>query len=456
MSAALAGDWTNAGGNAGRNGQSDELGPDAADLLWSAGPTTLICWQPVTDGDRAFTVRQNAFPPSNVPNDSPIYAYDLNTGVVLWTVNLPYVPGDWTAWIAGARDGVVYASRSGNGATVDAPLYALDAATGATLWTSDDLIDAGPYDGVVFAPNGDPIVASFNRMWRIRASDGATVWSVPRVCSVTSSCGCALSDEAIYLADAVPGGHQIFRHNLDTGAREYGGPLMIGFTLQNTPMVGPDGGIYLSRTQNNAFTDFFYAFDDDGVAITQRWSVPARWTTFSEFCIGPDGSIYMIGAEDRVNRLDPATGALLDESDPLLTDEPGGNLTPRMATDSAGRLFVSNGQFDLGRLYSFNADLTPRWDLVIARINIGAPALGESGTLVISRPNFVRAYRTPRLCAGDLDGDGFVGLGDLSQLLTHFGTASGATAEQGDLDGDGDVDLGDLSALLEAFGLPCP
>ncbi len=54
---------------------------------------------------------------------------------------------------------------------------------------------------------------------------------------------------------------------------------------------------------------------------------------------------------------------------------------------------------------------------------------------------------------GDLDGDGCVGLSDLSQLLTHFGVTSGASPEDGDLDGDGDVDLADLSGLLENFGL---
>ncbi len=60
-----------------------------------------------------------------------------------------------------------------------------------------------------------------------------------------------------------------------------------------------------------------------------------------------------------------------------------------------------------------------------------------------------------RACMADLDGDGAVDLGDLSRLLSFFGTG-GATPADGDLDHDGDVDLSDLSAMLAAFGLICP
>ncbi len=61
---------------------------------------------------------------------------------------------------------------------------------------------------------------------------------------------------------------------------------------------------------------------------------------------------------------------------------------------------------------------------------------------------------TPVSCPADLDGDGQVGLSDLSILLNNFGT-TGASPADGDLDGDGDVDLVDLSALLAVFGTSC-
>jgi hypothetical protein len=58
-------------------------------------------------------------------------------------------------------------------------------------------------------------------------------------------------------------------------------------------------------------------------------------------------------------------------------------------------------------------------------------------------------------CPGDLDGDGGVGLSDLSLLLSNYGQSSGMTPSDGDLDGDGDVDLADLSLLLSLYGSTC-
>ena len=76
---------------------------------------------------------------------------------------------------------------------------------------------------------------------------------------------------------------------LATGAFQYQSSVMPGFTLQNTPMAGPDGTIYLSRTQNNVITDFFYAFTDTGTALVEKWNVAADWGTASEFTIGKSG-----------------------------------------------------------------------------------------------------------------------------------------------------------------------
>ena len=388
---AAAQDWTNAGGNAQRNGQYDGWGPIAADFLWSSGPSTIIGWQPVTAGKRVFAVRQLGFPPGAEPGASPVVAYDLDTGTELWSVDVPFDAGDWTTWVAGTSNGQVYVARSGNGDTSEAPLYALDQTTGAVVWTSQDEIRASGYDGVVFAPDGDPIVAWGTSVVRIDADSGGTVWQSSRQCSVTSSCGGALFGDALYLVDVAPGGHVVKRFDLATGAFQYQGSLMPGFLVQSTPMVAPDGAIVFSRTQNNPITDFLYVFDDSGTALTERWNVPTGWTTTSEFAIGFDGSIYAMASSYQISRHDPATGAVLDLSPALPTN----GYATRMATDRDGRVFAVSGSDPVSELYCFEPDLSLRWSVPAPSLNVGAPVLGADGTLVVAGKDAVTAYRSP-------------------------------------------------------------
>jgi len=69
-----------------------------------------------------------------------------------------------------------------------------------------------------------------------------------------------------------------------------------------------------------------------------------------------------------------------------------------------------------------------------------------------------------KYCEADIDGtfDCMVGLGDLAQLLGHYGCTSGCGLLDGDVDpydvwwpGDGDVDLADLAELLSQYGDDC-
>lgn len=383
--------WPNSGGNAQRNGRSSAYGPLAARSVWSSGRPSLIAWQPVIAGDRVFVVRQTGFPPSGEPNGSPLVCMDLATGSENWVVHVPFNPGDWTTHVLGASEGKVYATRAGNGASVQARVHAYDQRTGAPVWVSQDLVDIGAYDGCVFADGGDLVLASFRTIRRIRAIDGTTAWTAPRTGSVSGSCGAALFGEAVYVADAVAGGHVLERYSLATGAFAYASPVMPGFTLQQTPMVGPDGTVYLNRTQNNASVDFFFAFADTGTGFVEKWRVASQWTTNSEFAVGKDGLVYMLQPGQILAALDPATGTVRHTH-----PTPLGDANPRMTVDADGRLFVSNGGFTTGRLAAFDPDLTLRWSVGVTNVNIGGPALGADGTLVVAGiGNDIRGYRTP-------------------------------------------------------------
>lgn len=65
----------------------------------------------------------------------------------------------------------------------------------------------------------------------------------------------------------------------------------------------------------------------------------------------------------------------------------------------------------------------------------------------------VHFYPSP--LPGDLNGDCLVDLGDLAQLLAHYGDQN-AAPENGDLDRSGLIDLSDLALLLANYGESCP
>ncbi|MDI1288894.1 MAG: PQQ-binding-like beta-propeller repeat protein, partial [bacterium] len=249
---ALGQDWTNSGGNAARNGQSASLGPiSSSDLRWSTPSPSIIAWQPVTLGERVFAIRETGFPTNGGAANDALVCWNLSNGSEVWRLTLPFsgnTSQDWIAWVAGASNDTVYASRSGNGASVSQKMIAYNAATGVERWRSQDNTAAGAYDGVVFAPNGDLLVADFRNVTRIRQTNGTTAWRVARLGSVSGNCGGTATADALFIVDAAPGGHIMKKLSLASGATLYQSTVMPGFTAQNSPFLSPDGNtVYFAR-----------------------------------------------------------------------------------------------------------------------------------------------------------------------------------------------------------------
>jgi outer membrane protein assembly factor BamB len=155
-------------------------------------------------------------------------------------------------------------------------------------------------------------------------------------------------------------------------------------------------------------------------------------------------------------RLNPDTGAVVSTAGPL-----AGFDKPRMTIDSAGRLYVSNGAFATGRVYSYNADLTPRWDVGVTNINIGGPAMGANGTLVVAGVGTnVRAYRTVRTgaCYANCDestAEPVLNVADFTCFLQKF--AAGDTYANCDQSTTAPVlNVGDFTCFLQSFATGCP
>lgn len=117
-----------------------------------------------------------------------------------------------------------------------------------------------------------------------------------------------------------------------------------------------------------------------------------------------------------------------------------------------GSLTVSQG--------AYTPTNTDQWNIVSAASVSGTFASvslpSSQWRLCYLENNVQLRFGHPCPCPGDLDGDRSVSIADLAQLLSGFGTFSGATAQEGDSDGDGDIDISDLAFLLSRFGTVCP
>jgi outer membrane protein assembly factor BamB len=461
LPALAAADWSTAvGGSSERHGRSPVAGPTSPDLLWGVSRPSLWGENSVAAGNLLVVTR---IVNHAAPEGGLIVAHDLQSGQELWAAQLPVDPdSSRAARVSAIRDGQVYATRSGDLADEDY-LYALDAATGAVRWRSQDRIGEGRSESLAFTSGGDLIVGSLFTIKRIRRADGTTLWTSQRFGPSSDGCAAVVHKDRIYIWENRNGGARVTVFDA-AGSRLYSSPV-IGLPCsacaqQTSLFAGPDGTIYAPRTTTG---EVLVALRDTGSAFEVKWSAPLGYVPFATFAVGPDGSVYSYSADNRVLRLDPATGSVRNQSAPLTAHA---FFWPRMTADVLGRLFVSTGT-DQGLLYSLEADLTPRWLTSAPGALFGGPVLADNGVLVQGMSgDRVFAYWTPTTAwavrgVGDLDGDAFTDLvwqsedGRLAAWLMNGtdrvrgrfvdppypGDGQWAVAGQGDFNRDGKADL---------------
>ncbi len=376
------------GGNDFRNGLSPQIGPSEPAILWQGGLNSVLAQQSVCDGNFLAMARTHNI--GDVINGTKIVVHNLQTGDTLWTAGLPvdFPSTDWRNRVSAIKDGLVYCTRAGN--NNESYLYALDVIDGSVVWKSDNVIDEGSTEGLVFAPNGDPIVGSMLYITRFNKANGTTVWRTERL-SYDDGGGVLVANNKVYSIINLINNVGIAVYNLETGEELYtSAQLSGGLVNQLGFFAGSDGIIYLPRCQNNPTTDSLFALKDDGVALRKLWSIPITYTPFATHGIGTDGSVYAYNRNGEIMQLNPENGEVLNTSKVILYGDAN---SPRMAIDAAGNIFVTNGGFSQGMFYSFNPDLSLRWEETFANINMGGPAIGNNGTLVLTgKGTRVKAY----------------------------------------------------------------
>ncbi|MHC4717219.1 MAG: PEP-CTERM sorting domain-containing protein [Planctomycetota bacterium] len=177
-------------------------------------------------------------------------------------------------------------------------------------------------------------------------------------------------------------------------------------------------------------------------------------TSYGDVEVGPDGKLYVADIETN-NILVFAGPGEANEGEYLGTFGTG-YTTPRQLTFSDEYMFVAHQAastsdpnagvmvFDLA-----TGDLVTVIPTATGYVHpdTGEPIAGVGGRGVA----YIAAASSPSCLLGDANGDGRVGIADLSALADNYG-ATGATWRMGDFNGDGDVGIADLSALADNYG----
>ncbi len=394
---ASADDWcVGIGKTPSRNGASSVVGPMKSDLLWAGGRDSILGDQPVCAGGLLVSTRVVGW---DAIWGSVIVAQDLMTGAERWNTVLPVQSADpGRSRVTGFRDGRVYATRAAGPSKPDY-LFALDPADGSVLWRSQDAIAETWGESVGFTEDGDVLVRSPVGLMRIDGATGITVWSTA-ISIQEGSCGAAAFGQRVYAWERLSGGPRLCALDLATGAKLYAGPVLSGGTIQQVaPFVGPDGTVYAPRSQGDVASDYLVAYEDTGAALVEKWRGPLGFVPFASFAVGADGGVYSYSttrsgstATLRVLKLDADSGSVLAQSPALASDYP---VQPKLALDAQGKVFVTNGSYERGKLFALAPDLSLLWSVALPDIGRGGPILADDGVLVVTGSGSdVRAYRS--------------------------------------------------------------
>ncbi len=377
--------WNNGGGNPKRNGLSFVNGPEADTLLWQDIPAGIFGMPCYIERDKLVTMRFLGM------TNAPVVCYDLFTGEKLWQKEITGLTG--RSLPVGVRDGQVYVVSLKE--SQHDTLYALDLSNGEKIWTSDVTVNIYITASVSFTENGDLVTERNTGISRIDHQTGQQVWNCPVIGFVGGCMEVAVNNDnnTGYCIEQVGGVPYVAAIDLVTGIKKYHhilNEINPGGGLQQAPiMVGNNGVIYAHKQGDN-----ITALSDDGMSLSLLWETPITGNApFSHTCTGADGSVYA-PCGDRIIRIDPASGSILDSSMSFCSNPDLFQL--RLSASQNNLVFATNGE---NKLAVFDADLNLLWSETIPNVNTSGAAIGSDGVIAVSGTNLVRVY-TPSVNVG--------------------------------------------------------
>ena len=234
----------------------------------------------------------------------------------------------------GADGSVYFGSLDGN-------LYALDR-EGVESWRAP----FGQVSGVPALSTAGPVYAGaaspVEEMFYALHGDGSVAWSYHLQSHIVDSSPVVGPEGTIYLAasNAQTRGGSLVALNGDGSERwRYD----VGSRLASSPALGPDGTLYVGANNGN-----LYSLNPDG---SPKWQIPLGAIS-SSVSVGADGTIYL-GTGSAYQALNPNDGSQVWSFSPV---DGEADSTPSLGL--GGRIYVTSSS---NELYALNPDGTVAW-----------------------------------------------------------------------------------------------
>jgi outer membrane protein assembly factor BamB len=263
----------------------------------------------------------------------------------------------------GADGSVYFGSLDGN-------LYAVDP-EGAELWRVPlgqvSGVPALSAEGVIYSGVASPVEEMFYALRR----DGSVAWSYHLESLIVESSPVVGPDGIVYLAASNPetGDGSVVALGPDGGERWR---YEVGSRLPFSPALGADGTLYVGAKNGN-----LYALNPDG---SLRWQA-SLGAVSSSVAVGGEGTLY-VGTSSEYEALNPTDGGRVWTFSAEPQEKREVHFSSPATIDTAGVLYVGTRE---GELFAVNLDGSLRWRMFLPEggmILVG-PALGSEGTLYV-------------------------------------------------------------------------